>query len=142
MDVQDAIRQAMNEAMDKTIDELIVKLKEYIQERVYDKYDPDWYDRTMEVLNNWVKQSATWNNNSTSGALYFDDAQFTHSGFPKYQHGIQQIDAETLLDILNEKVPWGDAFGTNFNQSRAFWDDYVNWVNDNWEDIFYKNFDM
>ena len=142
MDVQDAIRQAMNEAMDKTVDELIAKLKEYIQERVYNRYNPEWYSRTMEILNGWAKQSSIWSNNSTSGALYFDDAKFTHSGSPLYQHGIQQIDAETLLDILNNKISWGDAFGDNFNQNRAFWDDYVNWVKDNWESIFIKNFDM
>ena len=132
--IQNDVCSALNDALDEILD----KLKEYIQNTLYDAYNPSWYERTNEVLSNWEETKAQLKGNIFEASFDFT-APISHSGYPFYQHGISPIDNETLLDILTGQAQWGSAIRGSFPKARDFWTPFTQWFDANADAIIAKH---
>lgn len=123
-------------ALDKTMADMLDKLKDFVNDEVY-SYPQTWYERTNEVKDNWRIEEAKSDIHGVEGNIYFDN-DISHSGYPLYQHGIDQIDGDTLLKILIGEYPTGDAFGV-YPNPRDFWQPFLDWAEKNFDRLFEEN---
>lgn len=139
-DLHTNINEKIKQAMDLTMDELLEKLKDYIQQDVYDNStygqpQPQWYTRSYELLNNWdYTKAEIIGNNSIESILSFSKP-ITHSDYPLYQHGVDQVNNQEFADIVNSgKI--GDLFGFPQLGARPYWDDFWKYAELNVHRIF------
>ena len=141
-DLHTNVNEKIKQAMDMTMDELLDKLKDYIQQDVYDNStlgtQPQWYTRSYELLNNWdYTKAEIIGNNSIESILSFSKP-ISHSGYPLYQHGVDQVDNQEFADIVNSgKI--GDLFGFPQLGARPYWDDFWKYAETHIYEIFAKN---
>lgn len=141
-DLHTNINEKIKQAMDLTMDELLDKLKDYIQQDVYDNStlgtQPQWYTRSYELLNNWdYTKAEIIGNNSIESILSFSKP-ITHSDYPLYQHGVDQVDNQAFAEIVNDgKI--GDLFGFPQLGARPYWNDFWKYVETHIYEIFAKN---
>jgi hypothetical protein len=137
-------------AMDETIEEIKVELIKFLKDKIYDD-SVGWYNRTEDLLeeNAWIKSSVGRNSKGEIAyQLEYDDTYWETDPFEKI-HGVFSNNAssgdttlptaEDFINVLNEHV--GDAFGDNnsLNNIKGFWDEFLNWVQDHFDEIFAKH---
>ena len=131
--LQQAILKDMQSTLDRTVIKMVEKLKDFIQENLYDVYDPLWYERTMQVLNLWMAQPSVITGNSVTSTIS-PDYNTLKTNRSKNQH---IVTGETLINMLIS------GYGTQtqpYNMPRDFWSPYIEWVNQNFDRIFQQEF--
>lgn len=139
-DLHTNVNEKIKQAMDLTMDELLDKLKDYIQQDVYDnstygQNQPQWYTRSYELLNNWDYTKADVIDNYSVESILSFSKPISHSGYPLYQHGVDQVDNQAFAEIVNDgKI--GDLFGFPQLGARPYWNDFWKYVDANIHRIF------
>ena len=135
VDLQRATNNIIKTALDNTIDRIFDKLQDFIDNEVYSN-NQTWYTRTYEVRNNWDKIKAEIKGNIVEGEIFFKDS-ISHSGSPLWQHGMTQINGESLLKILIGEYDTGNVANLNANNPnpRDFWNPFIQWVDQNFDSI-------
>ena len=134
--LQVEVNRRLEKALTLTMEELMDKLHEFIEQEVYSN-KPDWYNRSMELLNNWEYTKPQLVANGVESVLSFSQP-ISHSGEPNWQHGMSFVDNNSLVEIVNEgKI--GNI--CNFPQlgERPFWNKFMEWTNANIYIIFTKH---
>lgn len=138
--LQNELQTKFKEALDKTMKVAWDNLKDIIQQDVYDRYNPKWYQRTNELLNNWEYFEPKALGLIVDSKLSFTK-QISHSGYPFFNHGISQIDNNTFANIINGEYNIGKIANFPLEDElnrNPFWDDFKKWCNDNFEEEFEK----
>lgn len=102
--------------MEKAMERIRRELIELIEENVYDAYNPEWYERTYDLLKEenwkiykpWIVGKAVYSNLVYNKELTHNDELWQHGNS---EYG-SQIEVSTLLDLLTDKVESGDIFYT------------------------------
>lgn len=139
--LQHGMEEIVKTAMNNTVERILDELQNYIDKEVYSN-NPDWYTRTFEVRDNWKNTPAKKKGKIIESMIYFDESTFSHSGSPLWQHGVQQINGKTLLEILIGERPTGNLWGMNSNNPnpRDFWNPFIKWTEQNFDRIFKEEF--
>lgn len=117
--------------------ELYMKLKDYIRSDVYDAYNPIWYERTDNLLNNWIVSDPVIIGTSVSSSISLDSLEYNDEN---WWHGNSNIDNSILdpsefVNIINDGLG-STNFGFPNIGKRPFWDDFKNYVEKNLDNIF------
>lgn len=80
--LQVEVNRRLEKALTLTMEELMDNLHRFIQEEVYNK-KPKWYNRTMELLNNWDYTKPQLVANGVESILFFSQP-ISHSGEPDW----------------------------------------------------------
>lgn len=144
-DVEDNI---IRKALELTYAELFEKLKEYIEKDVYDDsnitkvpnpQNDGWYKnvvgRTYDMLDAFRYNTYRYNK-EWKGRIEFVPSEITIDSNNPFIHN--NLYPTTFLKILNEEVKQGEAFGFPDVQRKPFWDDFMNYANENSDRIFSK----
>ena len=136
------LAESISVALQNTISIAQAELREIINKKVYNSYSPIFYDRTYQLLNAWKKEVI---NNVTSGVvlsegiLEFDSSQILFQGIPFFEHGSYISandwcgDEEAIPYIVNSGNI-GDAFNFPLIGSRPFWDDFMDFCKDHFNE--------
>lgn len=121
-------------ALTNTMEEVMDRLHEFIQNEVY-SYNQDWYERSMELLNNWEYTKPQLIGKNTMLSTLAFSQPISHSGEPNWQHGMSYLSNQALLEIVNEGRI-GNICGFPQIGARPFLDEFMKWVNLNIYTIF------
>lgn len=135
--------------MDEVYEKLLDKLLEIIKKDVYEAYEPEFYERTEDLLNpkNWgVKR--TKRKGKTYRTLFYKGEQFTEVNMnadihspDAYIHGnylYGAFEQKSFLAMLNGKTKdYGDN-PFNFPQinRKPFWDDFLLYCDRQYKRLF------
>lgn len=133
-DLQRNTNLMIKTALNNTIDRIFDKLQDFISKEVYSN-NQTWYARTWEVRDKWDKIKAEIKGNFIEGEIYFTD-NISHSGSPLWQHGMSEIDGDTLLKVLIGDYNTGNVANFNNPNPRDFWNPFIKWVDQNFDSIF------
>lgn len=124
-------------ALEMTMNELLTKLQDYIQSDVYDVHsdsDRPWeINRTDEFKDSWERSNVVVSG-STATSQIFENTSIMQQVM-KGGHIVHE-DAETLAEIINSGH--GYNFGQMEGTARPYWDNFVNYVESNLNEIFMK----
>lgn len=133
-------------ALENTMQRLLDKLKEFIEDDVYSyDYNDDeeptghyWQRagaRTGEFKESWEYENVTQIGNIVASRI-FQNHSTMYWAENTFQHGSnQQLAEEVLAEIINDgKI--GHAFGFPDIGDRPFWNDFLDWVDTNIDNIF------
>lgn len=124
-------------ALTFTMDELLEKLQEIIMDEVYNAYEPEWYSRTYDVINNWTTTKPIVLNHFVESTLAFTKP-IRHGGFPNLHHGYSELNNNSMLEVINDgKI--GDIFGFPNIGARPFWNVFELYVETNFTKILKEN---
>ena len=130
-------------AMECTIDEIKNHLMEILDDRIY-SYAEGEYDRSgmLREESNWVADNIS-HSGTISFDLHFDENQYYVNGW-EHIHGLcwgggntELPGAETFIKVLNENK--SDLFGGVTPNTDGFWDEFIEWVNEHYDEILMKN---
>lgn len=145
-------------AMQRTLDRMLDKLGEFIEDDIYNAYYPAWYDRTYYLEENYKKifEEYFWNDfgKGIGGSLKVDtSASFTSiptlflhgSGNPNTGTIYSRLNLKSYLEIMNNPniINSDNPFhfpANNVLGRGRFWDDFMNWAEDNFGKIFKEEF--
>lgn len=121
---------ALKQALNDTMEEFLTKLKDIIQEEVYNAYYGEWADQGMRT--GQFKES--WNNTvayvtgNIVGASIEQDINVMQQDFDNEVH----IDRENLAQIINTGI------GYNFGwcQDRPYWDEFLMYIDTEGYNVF------
>jgi hypothetical protein len=139
VELQTTLGVDLQRALDLTMKELLDKLQDFIVADVYSAWSPSFYERTTDTINNWEYSNPTINGTEASSTL--EMTNLSHN-MDKFQHGSYisgDLSVDYFLDILNGKRPIGNAFNFPQVKREPFWDDYLQWVESNIDNIWQKN---
>ena len=131
-------------ALEDTIDEIKDELMDIIGERIYSQSISGDYERSYALLNKdaWETKDIT-HSNTISFNLEYNNSSWVIDGF-KHIHGLTWNNgdstlptAEDFINVLNENV--GGAFPKTVEGSIGFWDDFISWVQNNFDTILAKH---
>lgn len=132
-------------ALEETLMALIPKLRYFIDEDIYWAYHPTFYKRTRwlkrrnDVIEHYI---SNLQGKLRGGVRIVDKIYNSVSDRSKFQHGnpYSDLSAENFLEILNDENfdCLFNPFGFPSLRRRPFWNDYLEWVKDNYADIFMK----
>ena len=128
------------EALDRTTDRLLDKLGEFIQNDVYGAYSPTFYDRTFDFKNSWEKTSAKLKGRIVEAEI-FQNINTLAFNSDKFQHGSNvwveawNDNKNELAHIINDGAI-GEAFGFPQLGARPFWNDFIQYCEREFENIF------
>lgn len=130
------------DALDKTMDRLLNKLGELIQTDVYDKYSPTFYDRPNinNFAESWEKTSAVIKERMVEAEI-FQNVNVLAFNSDKFQHGSNvwveawNDNENELAHIINDGAI-GEAFGFPQLGARPFWNDFIQYCEREFENIF------
>lgn len=142
------INKRVKNAIGWITEEVYNKLLYFIQVDIYDTYTPTKYKRTGEFKNNaWDKTFLDFSD-EVAGIIFYNPMAMSYNP-NEYQHGNATEDRrERLAQILNRGVwNWeGWDFGRPEKDNidsvypKAFWDDTLDWLAENWEKLAKKAF--
>lgn len=157
-ELEAGINTISRQAMEKTLDKMLKKLKEFIEEDIYNAYSPRWYNdrRSYYLIENFnnIFETYFWNNfgKGVKGAIKINKTAFNSSpldfihgsGNPNTGEIYNQLNFNSYLEIMNnpDVIPSGKFnFPTNADMHKGqFWDDFLNWADDNFSEIFIEEF--
>ena len=157
-ELRQAINEKSREAMKNTLDKMLDKLGEFIEDDVYDSYSPMWYDRTYYLSENYrdIFETYYWNNfgKGIGGAIRINNTSF-ESKPTEFIHGsgnwntgdiYSALDLSSYLEIMNDPNVINPNNPFHFPSNRImrksqFWDDFKDWANDNFGEIFREEFE-
>lgn len=131
-------------ALEDTIDEIKDELMDIIGERIYSQSVSGDYERSYALLNKdaWETKDIT-HSNTISFNLEYNNSSWVVDGF-EHIHGLTWSNgdstlptAEDFINVLNENV--GGAFSKTVEGSIGFWDDFISWVQNNFDTILAKH---
>ena len=161
VEVEKGLQKVAKIALDKTVEEFYNKLGDFIQQDIYDVYTPKWYQRTNTLSNHYrdMFERYDWNyfGKGVGAGLRINDSYelntnptaFVHgSGNPRSGAIYTALETPSYLEILNDPsiIDNNNPFhfpnnNPNLIISRgSFWDDFVEWCEDNFYTIFQNNF--
>ena len=156
-ELETGINAISREAMKKTLEKMLDKLGDFINEDVYGAYFPYWYDRSYYLSEHYkdIFETYFWNNfgKGIGGGIRVNKASFT-SNPVEFLHGsgnrntgtiYSQLNLQSYLeimnnpDVINPNNPF--HFPSNSVMGKGqFWDDFLNWADDNFSEIFIEEF--
>lgn len=154
VEVDKGLTEVAKIALDATLDDFLEELGHIIEEDVYQSYEPQWYQRTDTLLNNYENmfEKYSWgyfNKGVGKGirekdySLPVDPPFFIHGSGSFGGNIYSALDTPSYLEILNDPSCIDNEnpfhFPTHLPRG-SFWDDFVEWANDNFYNIFQKNF--
>lgn len=133
--IQDAVRETTNE--------LLEKLKDYIEEDVYNVYEPLWYERTRGMIDCWEITEPEFINGEIVSTIQYNDELFHRTSWSEnsWQHN-DNIDIDGLIGVITTDYEVGDINGFPSNETIGrgnFWADFTQYVKDNKDEILRKN---
>lgn len=156
-ELKDGINQKARTAMQNTLDKMLDKLGDFIRDDVY-TYQPDWYDRTYYLEDNYrdIFETYFWNDfgKRLGGAI-----RVIKTSFPVYPtefiHGsgywitgdvYSVLTLNSYLEIMNnpDVISSNNPFNfpTNDTMNKGqFWDDFLKWADKNFIRIFEEEFE-
>lgn len=138
---EDRIIEIMRLALDETIDHLMDVLIDFIQDSVYDDSYPEWYDRTYQFKSRstWKQELSNVMGDTIEGAIYFDESGLIWNP-EKFQHGniYEKLKGESLVDIINDGTD-SAGFGFRPREATRFWDEFVEYAENNMGKVFMLN---
>lgn len=134
------INKRVEKAVKMTADEMQEKLKDCIQEKYYDEYDPTKYiPRTYKFLNSAVAKML----GKSSASIGIDEAYFDYEYPQRYTSqsaGITKYDNEHWTGedqiIMGSQGYHGSAF---IRTEGRFWDEFISWADKNAIHLLKKN---
>lgn len=139
-ELQNIINGKCQIALDKTMNRLLDKLKEFIKIDVYSTHSPKFYDRTFDFENSWEKTSAEIKDKIVEAEIFQNISALSFNS-NKFQHG-SNVWVETWNDSENELAhiindgAIGNAFGFPQIGERPFWNDFIQYCEREFENIF------
>lgn len=143
-DLHGAISSELRDALKETIHEMADKLREFIQEDVYNAYDPEFYTRTKWLLEPDTIEDYVWNDfgkgygagikiNKNSYVLYDNNLE-------EFQHGnpyTDELNMDAFIGVLNGTVNGGvgNPFHFPIIARRPFLDEFEKWAEENYTKI-------
>lgn len=137
-----AFGEATTKAMNDTLQEAYDKLIDFINEDVYSLPESEWYERTQNLLSAFYIKPPKRSGGlgiQVNGAIKYRESKITHN-IEKFQHGspgFGPLNADVFFGILNGDVKQGSIFPEV--EREPFFEDWVKWLNDNYESIYQKN---
>lgn len=135
-------------ALRNTYERLLNELMDIIDEKVYGRHDPKFYDRSysLKQRENWDTGKISKYNNeikikfSFLGDTYeYEDEFFRHSNI--YGH---RINPTTLLNIIDKGWSSSKYSEPPFNfpklEGTEFWEEFKKYVDEHWENMFKEEF--
>ena len=149
-ELERALRQSARKAIEWLTKQVYDKLKEFIDEDIYESYTPTRYERTYEFRDKaWQVDEIPYEfAGEIASIIWFNPNLMSYNG-SKYQHGNESEDRrEKLAEILNRTIwDWSDwDFGRPTKDQiegeypRPFWDDFMVWLSENWDSLAKKAF--
>lgn len=133
------------EALNRTIEECYIELKNIIDEDVYKKAKHEskepFYERTYDMARAFVIKYAEKKGLGISAiaSIKFDDNAISHNSALLQHASNQDLDGTVFFGILNNDVPQGDAIGGVKVKRKPFFDDWLDWMDKNYSDIYKRN---
>ena len=131
-------------ALEKTLQVLAPRLKYFIRKDVYWAYSPTFYKRTRWLMRSGVIDYYISNlQNLIRGGVRINRSMYKslYNG-EKFQHGnpYRMLDVDTFIGILNDEEDGGyfNPFGFPYIIRQSFWEEYTDWVKDNYAEIFQR----
>ena len=134
VELNNFINSKIKYALQLTMEELLDKLHEYIMEEVYDDYNPSWYSRTYELMNNWSCTKPIIVGDLVESILSFSEP-ISHSGADDFQHGMSWLDNQSFLEVVNDGRI-GNICGFPQLGGRPFWTKFEMYCSANFSTIF------
>lgn len=137
------INALLKEAIEETTHELLNKLLDYIEQDVYGVYEPEWYERTMGMLECWEATDAEYTLDGLYSTIQYNDEYFHRTGWVdnKWQHN-SNIDIDGLIGVITTDNEVGAIAGFPSNEEIGrgnFWADFEKYVEENKDEILRKN---
>lgn len=148
LSMSNAVRETVEVVMDEVYERFLNHLFEIIERDVYLAYEPEFYERTYDLMNpqNWEIKKWKYGD-QIKREIYFKGQNLTSPSDgdahnPMYWihgHGESSngnvkrspLDAQTFLEILNNERPQGDnGFGFAHPKRKPFWDDFEKYCDD------------
>ena len=134
-------------ALERTLYKFKDDLYEFIKSDVYNAYSPKWYERTNSLQDKSTIETYIYKNisNAIGGGIKFNSSYYNeHSDRNLFQHGneIQFLPVNSFLAIINDWTLQGNNNPYHFPiiERRSFWDDFLRYVNTNFNDVFAEEF--
>lgn len=133
-------------AVEDTIEEIKKHLMEILDERIYNLSESEYYERSGVLRNkdNWITDNISHSSGNITFDLHFDESQYWADGW-KHIHGLiwdghntELPTAEDFINVLNEGK--SELFGKS--NTAGFWDEFIDWVEDHYDEIFIKNMNL
>lgn len=156
-ELEAGINEVNRQAMKRTLERMLDKLGEFIEDDVYGAYYPYWYDRSYYLSENYknIFEIYFWNNfgKNVGGGIRVNNTSFPSSPVDFF-HGsgnvntgtiYSQLDLDSYLEIMNNPnvINPNNPFHFPSNSVMGkgqFWDDFLNWADDNFSEIFIEEF--
>lgn len=143
--IKEHLNSETKEALKLTLEQMKIKLKDIIQTNVYDVYEPEFYERTGWILEEGVVDYylMTMMGNKIYGGIRINDTNYPVN-LEKFQHGnvyTGTFYSNVFVEMLNGEVESGIINPFNFPSiiRKPFWDEFLEWADENIETIFKQN---
>lgn len=133
VELQGYIESACTKAVEQAAYIIVEKLKDFIQTRYYDKFDPDVYIRTEKFLNSTVANML----GNTTASIGIDDAFMDY----EYPANYNLRDGTTGHWAGEDQVNMAARgyHGTYYIQTEGrYWDEFIEWCDNNAINILEK----
>jgi hypothetical protein len=139
-DFQIIFIQFLREIIDEVSDEVLEKLKEIIDEEIYDKGNPHKYKRQLDnggLRGSFFSTGASIKEQKIQSEIYhnpesmsIDPENYIHGSFDwKEGDDIRDILADIIINGSEGSPHVGDRFGEGFwRESRDFWGRFEEWM--------------
>lgn len=120
------------EALDRTVDRLMAELERLIQVDVYDVpsvWDSVYNLRTGQFKDSWENTKAQIHDNIVEAEIFQNVSVMQRIDEPPIH-----VDKEELAEIINSGV--GYNFGQMEGKERPFWNDFIQYCEREFENIF------
>ena len=120
------------EALDRTVDRLMAELERLIQVDVYDVpsvWDSVYNLRTGQFKDSWENTKAQIHDNIVEAEIFQNVSVMQRIDEPPIH-----VDKEGLAEIINSGV--GYNFGQMEGKARPFWNDFIQYCEREFENIF------
>ena len=120
------------EALDRTVDRLMAELERLIQADVYDvpsAWDSVYNLRTGQFKDSWENTKAQIHDNIVEAEIFQNVSVMQRIDEPPIH-----VDKEALAEIINSGV--GYNFGQMEGKARPFWNDFIQYCEREFENIF------
>ena len=138
--LENFINGKCEEALNNTMDILLDRLRDYIVDDVYNAYIPSFYETTYNFVDSWDKTKAQLKEHILEAEI-FQNVNVLKFNSEKFQHGSSEwveswnSNKNELAHIINDGAI-GDAFGFQQLGARPFWNDFIQYCEREFENIF------
>jgi hypothetical protein len=130
--LENILNEKCQEALDRTVDRLMTELERLIQVDVYDvpsAWDSVYNLRTGQFKDSWENTKAQIHDNIVEAEIFQNVSVMQRIDEPPIH-----VDKEGLTEIINSGV--GYNFGQMEGKARPFWNDFIQYCEREFENIF------